>query len=222
MSAVITESDVTGALAGQGIEARWIMPEGFFEIPMDSEDLDETAERLIELARDVMPDATFEVQLEWAVMVAAHYDSFIDAGVQYAGLVMTEVDGNRCIATVTVSLIDLDEEAGPNPVGFLGSSLRHLGTGKVTEIELPCGPAVSCVGSRTASLDGSLTASGTAEPVMTSFIQVQIPLNNGTLLVLEMGTPTSEGWEVFSSMFAGVVKSVRLFDEAGKELVMPA
>ncbi|MEU9151510.1 hypothetical protein AB0D59_13365 [Streptomyces sp. NPDC048417] len=220
MSAVATEEDVQGSIGGPGIDVRWIMPEGFFEIPMDSESLDETAEQLVELARAVMPEATFEVQLEWAVMVAAHYDSFVEAGIQYSGFVMTEVDGERCTATVSVSMTDLDERAGAHPVGFLGSTMRHLSMGEVSEIELPCGPAVSCIGTRKGSLPGSLTASGSDEPVVTSFIQVQIPLSNGTVLLLEMGTPTPQAWEVFSAMFAGVVKSVRLFNESGKPMVM--
>jgi hypothetical protein len=197
------------------------MPEGFFEIPMDAEDLDTTAEQLMELARGALPEADFEVQLQWAVMCAAHYDSFVEAGVQYAGFVLTEVDGARCTATVTVSMIDLDSRAGSNAVGFIGSSMRHLGIGQVSEIQLPCGPAVSCIGNRKGSLDGSLTASGKDETVWTSFIQVQVPLTNGTALVLEMGTPTPDGWDVFSAMFAGVVKSLRLFDAEGEPLVMP-
>jgi hypothetical protein len=221
VSAIKVEENVQGSLGGPGIDVRWIMPEGFFEIPMDSEDLDETAERLIELAQAVMPEATFEVQLQWAVMVAAHYDSFVEAGIQYSGFVLTEVENERCTATVTVSMIDLDERAGADPAGFLGSTMRHLGIGQVSEIRLPCGPAVSCIGSRKGSLPGSLTASGEDESLVTSFIQIQIPLNNGTALVLEMGTPTPKAWDVFSSMFAGVVKSVRLFNESGKPVVMP-
>lgn len=221
MTATTAEDDLRGSIGGDGIDIRWIMPEGFFEIPMDVEDLDETAEQLVELARKTMPEADFEVQLQWAVMVAAHYDTFVEAGVHYTGFCMTEVDGTRCTATVSVSMIDLDERAGSNPAGFIGSSMRHLGIGQVSEIELPCGPAVSCIGSRKGSLDGSLTASGSAETVWTSFIQVQIPLSNGTVVVMEMGTPTVEAWDVFSSMFAGVVKSVRLFNDAGKPIVMP-
>jgi hypothetical protein len=221
VTATTAEDDLRGSIGGDGIDIRWIMPEGFFEIPMDVEDLDETAEQLVELARKTMPEADFEVQLQWAVMVAAHYDTFVEAGVHYTGFCMTEVDGTRCTATVSVSMIDLDERAGSNPAGFIGSSMRHLGIGQVSEIELPCGPAVSCIGSRKGSLDGSLTASGSAETVWTSFIQVQIPLSNGTVVVMEMGTPTVEAWDVFSSMFAGVVKSVRLFNDAGKPIVMP-
>lgn len=197
------------------------MPEGMFEFPVDVEDLDEIAERLVELARTVMPESSFEMQLEWALMVAAQYDSFIEAGVQYSGFVITDVEGARCTATVNVCLSDLDASAGVRPVGFIGSAMRHLNIGQVSEIDLPCGPAVSCIGTRKAELDGSLTASGKGEPVWTSFIQVQVPLSNSTLLTLEMSTPNREGWDVFSSMFAGVVKSVRLFDDAGRPLAMP-
>ncbi|MFF3410225.1 hypothetical protein ACFYW8_29315 [Streptomyces sp. NPDC002742] len=221
MTAISVEGELRSPADGNGVDVRWIMPDGFFEIPLDAEDLDETAEQLVELARGAMPEADFDVQLQWAVMCAAHYDSFVEAGVQYAGFVLTEVEGARCTATVTVSMIDLDAQAGPDPVGFMGSSLRHLGIGQVSEIELPCGPAVCCIGDRKGSLDGSLTASGEDEPVRTSFIQVQVPLTNGTAVVFEMGTPTPDGWEVFSSMFAGVVKSVRLFDTEGEPVVMP-
>ncbi|MFE2826374.1 hypothetical protein [Streptomyces sp. NPDC059271] len=225
MTAISAEGGVGGMRESadrNGMDIRWIMPDGFFEIPMDAEDLDETADRLMALARTVMPEADFAVQLEWAVMLAAHYDSFVEAGVHYSGFVLTEVEGTRCTATVTVSMIDLDAEAGPRPVGFLGSSLRHLGIGQVSEIDLPCGPAVCCIGERQGRLDGSLTVSGKDEALRTSFIQVQVPLTNGTVLVLEMSTPTPEGWDVFSAMFAGVAKSVRLFDVEGESLVMPA
>ena len=190
-------------MESDGIEVRWIMPEGFLELPFEADDLDELADHLVELAKQALPGANEEVQ------------------VQYAGFVTTEVDGVRCTASVNVSLLDLDERAGANPVGFIATTMRHLELGQIGEVELPCGPAVTCVGNRSSGIDGSLTQSGQDEPVWTSFIQVQIPLNNGTVLLLEMGTPTVEGWDVFSAMFAGVVKSVRFFDAEGAPLVMP-
>ncbi|MEU3487228.1 hypothetical protein [Streptomyces massasporeus] len=204
-----------------GIEVRWIMPEGFLELPFEADDLDELAEQIIELAKQALPGADEEVQVQYAAMCAAHYDEFIEAGVQYAGFVTTEVDGVRCTATVNVSLLDLDERAGANPAGFIANTMRHLELGQVGEVQLPCGPAVTCVGNRSSDVDGSLTQSGQNEPMWTSFIQVQIPLNNGTVLLMEMGTPTVDGWDVFSAMFAGVVKSVRFFDTDGAPLVMP-
>ncbi|MEU6906724.1 hypothetical protein ACWDZW_06350 [Streptomyces coeruleorubidus] len=204
-----------------GIEVRWIMPEGFLELPFEADDLEELGEQLVELAKQALPGADEEVQLQYAAMCVAHYDEFIEAGVQYAGFVTTEVDGVRCTATVNVSLLDLDERAGSNPVGFIATTMRHLELGQIGEVQLPCGPAVTCVGNRSSGIDGSLTQSRQDEPIWTSFIQVQIPLNNGTVLLLEMGTPTVEGWDVFSAMFAGIVKSVRFFGADGAPLVMP-
>ncbi|MEH0423989.1 hypothetical protein [Streptomyces sp. B21-083] len=222
MTTTDTVDEAQRSLVGSGgVEVRWIMPEGFFELPFEADDLDELADQLVDLAKQTLPGADEEVQLQWAAMCAANYDDFIEAGVQYAGFVTTEVDGVRCTATVNVSLMDLDERAGTSPAGFIASTMRHLDLGQIGEVQLPCGPAVTCVGNRSAAVDGSLTESGQDEPIWTSFIQVQIPLNNGTVLVLEMGTPTIEGWDVFSAMFAGIVKSVRFFDEAGAPRVMP-
>ncbi|WP_282702950.1 hypothetical protein [Streptomyces sp. CC219B] len=221
MTTEFVEEAQRSLTGNDGIEVRWIMPEGFLELPFEADDLDELAEKLVELAKQALPGADEEVQLQYAAMCAAHYDEFIEAGVQYAGFVTTEVEGVRCTATVNVSLMDLDERAGDNPAGFIAATMRHLELGQVDETRLPCGPAVTCVGSRPSSIDGSLTQSGQDESIWTSFIQVQVPLNNRTLLLLEMGTPTVEGWDVFSAMFAGIVKSIRFFDYQGAPLVMP-
>ncbi|MFE0175288.1 hypothetical protein ACFWZ2_23505 [Streptomyces sp. NPDC059002] len=221
MATDMVEEDQHSLAGGEGIEVRWVMPEGFLELPFEADDLDDLADQLMEFAAASLPGADEEVQIQWAVMCVLNYDDFIDAGVQYAGFVTTEVEGVRCTATVNVSMTDLDERAGRNPAGFIATTMRHLDIGEVTEVMLPCGPAVTCVGSRTAMVDAALTQTGQSEPITTSFIQVQIPVNNGTAVVLEMGTPTAEGWDTFSAMFAGIVKSVRFFDDHGGPLVMP-
>ncbi|MGW2228070.1 hypothetical protein [Streptomyces formicae] len=215
------DEDSRSLAGGDGIEVRWVMPEGFLELPFEAEDLDDLAGQLLAFAETTLPGADEEVRVQWAVMCALNYDDFIEAGVQYAGFVTTEVEGVRCTATVNVSMTDLDERAGRNPAGFIATTMRHLDIGEVAEVTLPCGPAVTCVGSRQAAVDAALTQTGQAEPITTSFIQVQIPVKNGTAVVLEMGTPTSEGWDTFSAMFAGIVKSVRFFDDEGATVVMP-
>ncbi|MEW2523244.1 hypothetical protein [Streptomyces sp. NPDC047071] len=211
-------SETTGvatAAGGELFHVRWIMPEGFFELPTEAEDIDELADKLIDLAREIQPRSTPEMQYLWAAMVGSTYDELVDAGVQYAGFVVTEVDDVRCTANVSVALADLPDEARFSPVEGTARALRALGRGEVEELSLPCGPGVSWIGSRRAAVDGSLTPSGEEEPFWTSFINVQVPLSNGTAVVLEMSTPTMEGWDVFSSMFAGVCRSLQLFDAAG-------
>ncbi|WP_432095185.1 hypothetical protein [Streptomyces sp. bgisy100] len=196
------------------LDVNWVMPTGFFELPMEAESVEEITEQLIRLAQEVLPNGTPDMQYQWAAMCGANYDAFVEGSVQYAGFVATEVDDKRCTATVHVSLMDLAEETRKDPIQATMAALKALNIGEVREISLPCGPAVSCIGSRRAALTGALTPSGNDEPFWTSFIQVQIPLSNGTAAVFELATPTQEGWDVFSSMFAGVVKSVRIFAPA--------
>ncbi|MFF2845668.1 hypothetical protein ACFVT5_04980 [Streptomyces sp. NPDC058001] len=215
MTAVTSPGPVEMSAGDDLVRVRWVMPEGFFELPLDVETIEELGDQLLDLAARVLSEADFELQAQWAAMCAASYDFLVDAGVQYAGFVITEVDEVRCTANVQISLMDLPPQAAPDPVGILASALRDLDTGEVTEVRLPCGPAVTCVGARQATVDGSLSESGSDEPFWTSFIQVQVPLPNATVVVLEMTTPTQEGWDVFSSMFAGIVKSLRLYDVEG-------
>ncbi|MFI2616422.1 hypothetical protein [Streptomyces sp. NPDC018584] len=206
---------VTSAANGELVHVRWVMPEGFFELPTEAESHDDLADQLIELAKRIMPKGTPDMQYRWAALCASTYDELVDAGVQYSGFVITEVDGARCTATVNVSLVDIADEALISPVSRTAEALRGLGHGDVSEVSLPCGPAVSWIGTRQAAIDAALTPSGEQEPFWSSFINLQVPLSNGTAVVLEMSTPTQEGWDVFSSMFAGVAKSLRLFDADG-------
>ncbi|MFJ1972975.1 hypothetical protein ACIO93_30395 [Streptomyces sp. NPDC087903] len=218
MSTATSETEVASVVEGEAVHVRWIMPDGFFELPMDVENTDQLADELIELARKVIPNGTPDMQYQWAAICGGNYDAFIEGSVQYAGFVITEVEETRCTATVHVSLTDTPEAARFNPVGAVSGALRALDQGEVAEISLPCGPAVSLIGTRQAAIDANLTQSGHDEPFWTSFIQVHVPLPNGTDLVLEMVTPTQEGWDVFSQMFAGILKSLRFFDDEGNPL----
>lgn len=74
---------------------------------------------------------------------------------------------------------------------------------------------MSLIGARRSVVDAALAPSGHDEPFWTSFIQAHVPLPNGTVVVLEMVTPTQEGWDVFSAMFAGILKSLCFFDDKG-------
>lgn len=225
MGSPTTKEDFQATRDGEAIDVRWLMPEEFFEFPLDYEDMDATTDQLLELAARVLPGADLEIQVEWAAMCGANYDSFFEGGVQYAGFCIAEIAGERCTATVNVSVFDLDAldpgRFGQRPVNLIASTLRGLGIGEVAEIELPCGPAVSCIGSRVNTVSAELTASGSEQPMSSSFIQVQIPLTNSTVIVLEMSTPTMAAWDAFSKMFAGIVRGVRLFDTEGNPVVMP-
>ncbi|MEK8171329.1 hypothetical protein NKH77_23385 [Streptomyces sp. M19] len=68
MSQLSGQEEIRSAKSGEEIDVRWLMPEEFFELPMDFEDPDAIAEQLLELAERVLPGADPELQIEWAAM----------------------------------------------------------------------------------------------------------------------------------------------------------
>ncbi|WP_409470348.1 hypothetical protein [Streptomyces sp. HC307] len=208
------------ALRADDIHVRWVMPEVFHDIPIHEEDDDKAVELLGELADKVLPGAPEEEKTKFAVMCALGVDDLLAAGAEFAGICLTAVDGNPCTATVFVSLVDSPEVEGvPAAVKAIWASLRRIEVGEVSRIQLPCGPAVSCIGTRESKLTGDLTESGEALVFPTAYIRVYVPLPNGTTVVTEMGTPTMDGWDVFSTMFGNIVSSIRLFEADGTPLV---
>ncbi|KOV60005.1 hypothetical protein ADL00_25420 [Streptomyces sp. AS58] len=210
------------ALHAADIHVRWVMPEIFHDIPLHEEDDDKAVALLGELADKVLPGAPEEEKTKFAVMCALGVDDLLAAGAEFAGICLTAVDDTPCTATVFVSLVDSPDtelEGVPAAVKAIASGLRRVEAGEVDRIDLPCGPAVSCIGTREAKLTGELTETGEALQFPTSFIRVYVPLPNGTSVVMEMGTPTMAGWDVFSTMFGNIVSSVRLFHSDGTPLV---
>ncbi|MBC2900768.1 hypothetical protein [Streptomyces cupreus] len=202
------------------IHVRWVMPEIFHDMPITVEDDDETVRLLEDLAANALPGAPDEDQTRFAVLCALGLDDLQTSGVEYAGICVTAVDGDVCTATVMAALVDSpDGDRGMTPVKTIASGLRQTSTDEISELELPCGPAVSCIGTRNAKLTGELTESGESLTFPASFIRVYVPLPNGTILVMELSTPTMAGWDIFSTMFGNVVSSIRLFKADGTPLI---
>jgi hypothetical protein len=196
------------------------MPEIFHDIPVQETDDDEAVRLLGELAEKALPGAGDEAQTALAVTCALGVDDLLAAGAQYAGLCVTAVDDTLCTATVFATLVDSPDAGGVgDAVKAIAEHLDKLGDAEVSEIELPCGSAVSYIGSRDDKLIGELTDTGEELTFETWYIRVYVPLPNGTSLVMEMSTPTMAGWETFSTMFGNTVSSIRLFHADGTPLI---
>ncbi|MEU4983383.1 hypothetical protein [Streptomyces sp. NPDC021969] len=207
-------------LHADDIQVRWVMPEIFHDIPLQEADDDEAVRLLGELVEKALPGAGEEAQTALAVTCALGVDDLLAAGAQYAGLCVTAVDDTPCTATVFAALMDSPDVAdGGDAVRAIAANLRKLGDAEVAEIELPCGAAVSYIGSRDDKLIGELTDSGEELAFPTWYIRVYVPLPNGTSLMMEMSTPTMAGWDAFSTMFGNTVSSIRLFHADGTPLI---
>ncbi|MEU9645125.1 hypothetical protein [Streptomyces sp. NPDC048188] len=207
-------------LRADDIQVRWVMPETFHDIPVQETDDDAAVRLLGELAEKALPGAGEEAQTALAVTCALGVDDLLAAGAQYAGLCVMAIDDTPCAATVFAALVDSPDAADVgNAVKKIASDLRDLGDAEVSEIELPCGAAVSYIGSREDKLIGELTASGEGLTFSTWYIRVYVPLPNGTSFMMEMSTPTMAGWDAFSTMFGNTVSSIRLFRADGSPLI---
>ncbi|MGY0069008.1 hypothetical protein ACWZEH_19895 [Streptomyces sp. QTS137] len=211
------------ALRADDIHVRWVMPENFHDIPIHATDDDEAVRLLGEIVGKALPGAGEEAQTALAVTCALGVDELLAAGAEYAGICVTAIDETPCTATVFAALLDSPDAADvPDMAKVIAASLRRLDDGEVSRIELPCGFAVSYIGTRDDKMIGELTQSGEDFTFPTSYIRVYVPLPNATTLMMEMSTPTMSGWDMFSTMFGNIVSSIRLFHADGSPLITSA
>ncbi|MGW7241666.1 hypothetical protein [Streptomyces sp. NPDC054804] len=217
----ISTHAVPPAIHADDINVRWVMPEIFHDLPVQEADEDEAVRFLEELADKALPGASADDRTRLAVLCALATGDLMAAAVDYASICVTAVDEELCTATVFVSLTDSPEAPGGvrGVTKAIASGLRRTGTDEVSEVELPCGLAVSCIGTRDTTLTGELAADGQPATFPTWYIRVHVPLPNDSMVIMEMQTPTMAGWEVFSTMFGNTVSSLRLFRADGSRLI---
>ncbi|MER6677112.1 hypothetical protein [Streptomyces sp. NPDC000983] len=208
------------ALNSDDIQVRWVMPELFHDLPIDAGDDDETIRRLEELAAAALPGAGEEDRTRFAMICALGFDELRAFGAEYAAIGVIAVENTPCTGTVFATLMDSPDCDGISAqVKAIVSSLREMSNHEVSELELPCGAAVSHIGTRDQRLVGDFTETGEDLLFSTSFIRVYVPLPNGTTLTMELSTPTMVGWDTFSTMFGNIVSSIRLFSAEGTPLI---
>ncbi|MEU3567256.1 hypothetical protein AB0E96_02315 [Kitasatospora sp. NPDC036755] len=210
-------SGIPTASADARLQIRFVVPPAFHEIPVLGT-ADEVAEELWELVCEVLASRSEEPRLRWAVALAELIPSMAEAGVIHAGMCLVDVDGRPSTATITATVCPLVGTDYPGAVDFLLTRLaRSRPEAEVTAVELPAGRAVAVIDAvataledGTAPLDG-LSLSLVDGVLTTSVIQVHLPLPNEVeLLSLELSTPCPEDWELYSELFADVVRSIHL------------
>ena len=193
MSSQLTDQEKEAIRESGDLHVRWVVPESFIEFPLE-EDRDEVAHRLLTLSRELLPNSSIQERSELIETCLEGFESLVAVGVEYASLCLTEIDGVLCIATVYVALHPGDERSETS-IASLAHTLNTLEIGDVSQIRLPAAPALACIGARHEVTDGGSRYSAEDTAAATSFIQVYLPLPNGTVLAMEMATPTMSGWK---------------------------
>ncbi|MFL4906269.1 hypothetical protein ACJ6WF_24570 [Streptomyces sp. MMS24-I2-30] len=208
----------------------FLAPEGFFALPL-ADSPDERAARAHSFVRDLYSRGDETVWEPAAPYYSAIAELMQNTGVSYAamGLFSTseedrtpegdiarhDLSGGAAQCAFTLAAIPTDQADADTDVVAQGI-LAALSADRYNEVDwldLPCGPAVSCVTWRQLNLNPAVTASGEATELVTAQIQVHVPFPTGPFTaVFTLFTASVEQWSQFVDMMGAILQTVSFVD----------
>lgn len=133
-----------------------------------------------------------------------------DEGVSYSAVGLFSTVGNGVAqCALTVAAVRTDQT---DPDIAAHGTLAVLSTDPLNDarwLDLPCGPAVSCVTLREFTLRPEVTSTGEEAKLLTGQIQVHVPFPTGPYTaILTLYTASTEYWGEFCDMIAAILQTV--------------
>ncbi|MEU1202821.1 hypothetical protein ABZ446_42330 [Streptomyces sp. NPDC005813] len=195
---------------GSDIPPVWFsVPEGLFTLPI-APTAEQRAALAHEFVRELYARGDESIWAPAAPYYAAIAEYMAGEGVSYSamGLFSTEENGVAQCA-FTVAAVETDQT---DPEVVAQGTLAVLTKDPLNDarrLDLPCGPAVSCITLRELALDPSVTASGEETKLLTGQIQVHVPFPTGPFTaVFTLCTASTEYWGEFCDMVAAILQTV--------------
>ncbi|MER5518699.1 hypothetical protein [Streptomyces sp. NPDC002763] len=185
------------------------VPEGFFTLPLSADPEARTA-LSDEFVRDLYSQGDEALWTPAAPYYAALAEQLALSGVSYSalGLFSTEDDGVVQCA-FTVAAVETDHADPDTAAHGILVALSRDPHHDVRWMDLPCGPAVSCVTMREVTLSPELTADHAEKQLLTGQIQVHIPFPTGPYTaVFTLHTASTEYWNEFCDGTVGILRTV--------------
>lgn len=144
-------------------------------------------------------------------------------GLAYAAMGLFRIDdGGVGHCSFTVAAVESDHPSVEVAATGIREILVRDENNDARWIDLPCGPAVSCVSMTEVTFDGELTASGEETTLMTGQIQVYVPFPTGPFTaVFTLDTAAVDYWGEFSDMMVAILRSVSFTGPAGAATTTP-
>ncbi|WP_245173633.1 hypothetical protein [Streptomyces aureus] len=211
----------------------FLVPEGFFALPVAATPEART-ERAHAFVRELYSRGDDEVWGPAAPYYAGIAELMAKSGISYAamGLFSTVSDGaepdgaaarhelaeGAAQCSFTVAAIPTDQTASDTDVVAQGILAILSGDpyNDARWLELPCGPAVSCVTLRQYTLGPEATAADGTSDLMTGQIQVHVPFPTGPFTaVFTLFTASMDYWAEFCDLLVAVLRTVSFVDPVG-------
>ncbi|MFI1565049.1 hypothetical protein ACH4ZX_18690 [Streptomyces sp. NPDC020490] len=216
--------------ADEDLPPIWFLtPEGFFTLPLAATP-EERAEGARAFVRELYSRGDESVWAPAAPYYAAIAELMGDTGLSYAamGLFSTAEDDGpegevtrhepsegvaQCALTVAITPTD---QAVPDPDVIAQGTLAALSSDPYNDairLDLPCGPAVSCITLREYTLSPEVTASGEEMKLLTGQIQVHVPFPTGPFTaIFTLHTASMEHWAEIYRLMSTVLQTISFTD----------
>lgn len=193
-------------------------PEGLYALPLAPSEEQRTV-RAEAFVRDLYSEGDEGLWEQAAPFYAAMGEFLTESGLSFSAVGLFSTDeGGVAQCALTVALVETDqrdpEVAARGVLGILSDDEHN----DARWLDLPCGPAVSCITLREIPLPPEVTADGEETKLLTGQIQVHVPFSTGPFTaVLTLQTASMDYWGEFCDMTAAVLQTVSFADPATEE-----
>jgi len=184
-------------------------PESFFPLPLAATSEDRTA-LADAFVRELYSRGDEALWAPSAPYYAGLAEQLALSGLSYSAMGLFSTDeGGVVQCAFTVAAVETDQTdpdiAAHGILAALGSEPHN----DARWMDLPCGPAVSCVTLREVVLSPEITADGEEKRLLTGQIQVHVPFPTGPYTaVFTLHTASTEYWGEFCDMVVAILETV--------------
>jgi hypothetical protein len=198
----------------------FVAPNGFHPLPI-APSPEERATRSRQFVRDLYSRGDNAIWEPAAPFYAALAEYMAESGFDYSAMgLFSRDDGGVAPCALTVATLKTDQTDPDIAAQGILAALSGNPYNDVRWLDLPCGPAVSCVRLNEIAIQPEVTSSGKQVELLTGQIQVHIPFPTGPYTtVFTLDTAATDYWAEFCNMMAAILQTVSFTDpvEAASE-----
>jgi hypothetical protein len=208
------EGDIAAILRPGIPPLEFVVPESFHALPVAAS-AEERAELAAEFVRELYPNGNDELWTAAAPQYAALGEAMGGQGLDYAAMGLFSIDEGIAHCSFTVTAVESDHPSVEVAANGIREILVRDETNDARWIDLPCGPAISCVTLREFVIGAELTASGEEVRLRMGQAQVYIPFPTGPYTaIFTMDTTAVDYWGEFSELTLAILRSVGFAQDA--------
>ncbi|MEU3334041.1 hypothetical protein [Streptomyces sp. NPDC006668] len=200
----------------------FIAPNGLHALPIASSP-EERARLSREFVRDLYALGDEAIWEPAAPFYAALAEFMAESGFDYSAMgLFSRDEGGVAQCAFTVATVQTDQTDPEVAAQGILATLSGNTYNDARWLDLPCGPAVSCVRFNEITVQPEMTSSGEQAQLLTGQIQVHIPFPTGPYtVVFTLDTAATDYWAEFCNMMAAIIQTVSFTEAAEGQLPTP-